>query len=236
MNTQKINTSLLTFVKIMAVSALVLAFVIPMLIPAKTEASMVTEMFKVLSGQHFHDSDTVVVEKKVYVNNPATKATISGYCYPNKNYANTNEMVNWSVFPLGGNGSYTYSWSGTDSLSGGSQSISKIYTRTGSKTASVTIYSSGASSLHVNCDSNIIVSDDNNNNNNNDDDDDLTVSCRPNTDNADTDERVTWTASVSGGTGSYRYDWDGTNNLSGSNNRVYKTYTSEGRKYASVTV
>jgi hypothetical protein len=51
--------------------------------------------------------------------------------------------VTWSASASGGNGRYYYSWSGTDSLYGNSQSISKLYSNTGLKTAYVTITSDG---------------------------------------------------------------------------------------------
>ena len=224
----------LTFSKIFAISTLVLAFVIPMLAPVNVEASMLTETLKVLSGQHFHDTETVTETKTVYVAAPTVIASvypISGYCYANSSSANTNDVVTWSVYASGGNGNYSYSWTGTDGLSGNFDSVSKVYYSTGSKNASVTIYSSGASSRVVNCSSNIIIYNDSNNNNS-----DLNISCSASDTSIDTNDNITWRASVSGGNGNYNYDWNGTDGLSSSNSSVSKTYYSEGTKYASLTV
>jgi hypothetical protein len=47
---------------------------------------------------------------------------------------------------------------------------------------------------------------------------------------------VTWTAYVSGGNGSYRYEWDGTDYLEGNGRSVDVRYHTSGPKNASVTV
>ena len=72
--------------------------------------------------------------------------------------------------------------------------------------------------------------------NNNDNNHDLEVDCEGSPSNPDEDETVTWTADVSGGSGSYHYDWSGTNGLSGSSRTVHKRYSSEGTKSATVHV
>ncbi|MBI4088659.1 hypothetical protein HY415_01035, partial [Candidatus Kaiserbacteria bacterium] len=50
-----------------------------------------------------------------------------------------------SYVTTGGDGSYTYSWHGTDSLAGPGTSVTKKYAATGTKTASITVTSAGAS-------------------------------------------------------------------------------------------
>ncbi|MBI2597467.1 hypothetical protein HYW41_04885 [Candidatus Daviesbacteria bacterium] len=73
---------------------------------------------------------------RCYVNNDINDVTI-----------NTGDAVTWSTSnPTGGTGTYSYSWSGTDSLSGTSQSVAKTYNTAGTQTASVTI-TSGSQSL-----------------------------------------------------------------------------------------
>ena len=49
------------------------------------------------------------------------------------------QPVNFSAIVGGGVSPYTYSWSGTDGLSGSSSSINKAYNSIGTKTASVTV-------------------------------------------------------------------------------------------------
>jgi len=147
-------------------------------------------------------------------------------CYANPANANVGDSLNWSAGVSGGNGPYSYSWSGTDGLVGNSSSISKVYTSAGYKNASVTVVS-GSQSVTSNCSANINQAVVVNN---------LTVSCSSNTSNADTDEDVTWQASASGGTGSYSYSWSGTNGLSGSNRNLVWSYDNSGTKRATVTV
>jgi len=62
--------------------------------------------------------------------------------------------VTWSSNVSGGTGSYTFSWSGTEALAGASGSVSKAYTTTGIKTASVSIASGGSS---ASCSSSVTV-------------------------------------------------------------------------------
>lgn len=62
--------------------------------------------------------------------------------------------VTWLASASGGVGSYTFSWSGTDALTGTSGSVSKVYTTTGVKTASVSAVSGNSS---ASCSSSINV-------------------------------------------------------------------------------
>ena len=69
---------------------------------------------------------------------------------------NLNKPVTWSVSPSGGSGIYTYSWSGTDLLSGSTQIVFKTYSSFGPKSASV-IVTSGASSVTTACSNTVLV-------------------------------------------------------------------------------
>lgn len=64
----------------------------------------------------------------------------------------------------------------------------------------------------------------------------LNASCVADKTTAAVGESVTWTASVTGGTGSYTYSWSGTDSLTGSTASVTKSYSSAGIKYATTTV
>lgn len=64
----------------------------------------------------------------------------------------------------------------------------------------------------------------------------LSVSCYATPNNPDTGDKVRWYANVYGGNGNYDYDWSGTNSLNSSSQNPTKTYSSEGTKYATVTV
>lgn len=64
----------------------------------------------------------------------------------------------------------------------------------------------------------------------------LSVSCYARPSNPETGESVRWYANVYGGSGDYDYDWSGTNSLNSSTKNPSKTYSTEGTKYATVTV
>lgn len=174
-----------------------------------------------------------------YPSNPPLQAPLNVTCYPNVLSARTGDNVSWYASAYGGNGSYNYSWTGTDGLSGYGSSISKRYYNTGYKSATVTVVS-GNQTISRNCDDTVNVYGDYYYNNpptyypptyyp-------LTVSCSANMTSAGTGVTVRWTAYVSGGTGSYSYSWTGTDSLSGSSQSVSRAYYNPGYKYATVTV
>jgi hypothetical protein len=154
----------------------------------------------------------------------------------------TNQAVNWQAQGVtGGNGTYSYYWSGTDGLTGSDKTITKSYTYPGSKTASLSI-TSGGQVFNTTCSTYVAPSDGTvytgnypyntypyNNGN-------LQVSCYATPANANMGDTVTWVTNVSGGNGSYTYSWTGTDGLSGSGQTVYKSYSNPGPKTATVTV
>lgn len=75
---------------------------------------------------------------------------LEGFCHSG-GQAEENQIVNWRVQASGGVGDYKYEWSGTDGLSGDTDSIMKSYSVIGNKVASVNI-TSGNESLEVKCD------------------------------------------------------------------------------------
>jgi len=74
-----------------------------------------------------------------------TSSTLDGSCYVSASNVSAGSVITWSATATGGNGSYSYYWSGDDSLSGTGSSISRIYNYSGTKNASVTITSNGQS-------------------------------------------------------------------------------------------
>lgn len=88
-----------------------------------------------------------------YPSNPQypTYNNLTAYCVANPTSATIGQNIIWTVYPTGGNGSYSYSWTGTDGLSyGNASAIQKVYTTGGSKTATVTVYSNGQT-ITANC-------------------------------------------------------------------------------------
>ena len=147
-------------------------------------------------------------------------------CSASPSSANINDSVAWSATATGGTGSYNYSWTGTDSLSGNSSSVYKNYDSAGTKLGTVTI-TSGSQSVTRTCQTviqSVVVQND------------LYVSCSASPSTVDTDEDVTWYANASGGNSSYSYDWSGTDNLDGSSRNVTWSYSDSGTKRATVTV
>ncbi len=83
----------------------------------------------------------------------------AGQCTATPNSINIGSASTWSTSNVtGGNGSYTYSWSGTDALSGTGSSVNKIYNTAGTKSASVAITSAGQTT-NVSCANTITVID-----------------------------------------------------------------------------
>jgi len=148
-------------------------------------------------------------------------------CSASPSSVDVDEDVTWRAYPSGGTGSYSYDWSGTDDLEGSSRNITWSYDDNGTKRANV-IVTSGGKSASASC--SVKVNDDNNNDN------DLSVSCYASPTTAQIGNRVNWYVSISGGDGDYDYDWSGTNGLNSSSRSTYKTYSSTGRKNATVTV
>ncbi len=151
--------------------------------------------------------------------------TLNGSCSVSPNSINSGGYLNWTASASGGNSSYSYSWTGTDGLYGNSSYVSKPYSTAGTKTGTVTI-TSGTQSISRDC-SAIVTTVVNNN---------LSVSCNVGPSTADVDEDVDWSASAYGGTGSYSYDWSGTDSLSGSRSNITWSYNDAGTKRGIVTV
>jgi hypothetical protein len=84
-------------------------------------------------------------------NTPPPDPVLSASCYgaPN-NVSTTPANITWTATSTGGTGSYTYSWSGTDSLTGTGSTLVKNYTATGTKQANVLV-TSGTATTSVNC-------------------------------------------------------------------------------------
>ena len=64
---------------------------------------------------------------------------LTGTCSVNPSSVSVGGYLNWSISAVGGNGSYTYYWTGTDGLSANSPSISKAYVTCGTKSGIVTM-------------------------------------------------------------------------------------------------
>lgn len=158
---------------------------------------------------------------------PPNNATLDGNCTISPSSVGVNQDVRFSANATGGNGYYTYSWTGTDGVSASGQSFTGRYQYPGYKTATVTITSGGQSisrSCSVSVDQNYISNSN------------MNVYCVASPTNANVGQNVVWTAYATGGNGYYTYSWTGTDNLSyGNASAIQKVYTSSGYKTATVT-
>lgn len=158
--------------------------------------------------------------------------SLSVSCYPNTYLTQTNATVGWSSSVWGGNGYYTFTWSGTDNLYGNSGYAMKQYTTVGTKSASLTV-TSGTQSATVNCGSTYInpgyqqtyptYYD-------------LGGSCVANTTYAKTGDVINWTASATGGNGTYSYMWSGDDVSYATGQFISKSYVYPGTKNMYVTI
>jgi hypothetical protein len=175
-----------------------------------------------------------------------TPINVSCTSYPQT--ANTGDYVNWTATVYGGNGSYTYTWSGTDGLSGyyGSNVSHRYYT-IGQKTANVTVTSSNGQTATQNCGTVNII---NNNYNYYNNSYPVTypttvypnnmgnqVACSASVPSATVGEAVTWNVEATGTYyGNTTYAWTGTDGLSSNQTSATTVYSTPGTKSAIVSV
>jgi hypothetical protein len=155
---------------------------------------------------------------------PEPTPDLTVQCVASDTSVEPGDAVTYQANPQGGNGSYSYSWSGSDNLSSSNKSTAITYTSTGTKTATVTVTSDGQTASD---DCEVAVTRQAVN---------LTASCRANVSSAEPGEKVTFTTDVSGGSGSYTYEWSGSDDLTGNRDTVTKSYDDEGNKNAHVIV
>ncbi len=101
----------------------------------------------------------------------AEPSQMTASCSASPSTLSVNNSTTWTANVSGGDAPYTYNWSGTDGLTGTNSTVSKTYSSTGSKSATVTITSADAQTRIVSCDATIQSSNGSNNsgsNNNND--------------------------------------------------------------------
>jgi hypothetical protein len=131
-------------------------------------------------------------------NCPQPTPAPAGTCYPNKNTVNVGEAVTWTAVASGGNGSFTYSWAGDEGKSGTGSVLTTSYSTPGTKNIIASI-TSGNYTIRRQCYVNVVNNTP-----------DLSVYCVANPGTANINENVTYSATVSGGTGNYSYSWSGT--------------------------
>ena len=68
---------------------------------------------------------------------------LSVSCTANTTFAPVGTTVTWTAYAQGGNGRYSYTWDGTDYLSGHDRNVGVVYNGAGQKTARVSVRSNG---------------------------------------------------------------------------------------------
>lgn len=154
----------------------------------------------------------------------------SATCAPMQLTGAVGQPVVWFSSVTGGDGTYVYSWSGTENLAGNAGTVQKTYGAGGEKFAALSVTSAGKT-VTVSCGTMQIgpsapvvaqlV---------------LGASCYAAPEKIAPGESATWLSIVSGVNAATSYAWDGTDNLSGDRPLVSKTYTTTGPKFALLTV
>lgn len=154
------------------------------------------------------------------------QSTLSVSCAPSSGSVSVAESMTWTASAQGGDGTYTYEWSGTDNLSGAGRTIDRSYATPGIKTASVTV-TSGGESATASCANNVFVSGTPN----------FGASCEVTPSSGVVgDTEFTWSAQVTNAPPPYTYTWEGSEGLSGTSQTVRKTYLTGGEKTGRVTI
>lgn len=171
--------------------------------------------------------DTYNSSSSYYAGTLASPLSVS--CAPMEAVASTGQTITWYTSTTGGGGRYQYTWSGTDGLFGTQSTVQKSYTTPGDKFATVTVVSEGQSVI-AGCVRSLSI---------------VPApplpprfgaSCYATPERITPGEATTWLAVISGAKNSVTYEWDGTDNLTGTGPAVFKTYTTNGLKHALLTV
>jgi len=157
---------------------------------------------------------------------------LSASCVASKNPIVLNEVVHFTATPAGGTGAYSYSWS--DGLSGATSTNGIAYSATGTKTASVTV-TSGDQSTTTNCSVLVKTQDNNGGGGGGGSNPNLALSCAANKSSVLVGEIVTFTATSTGGNGSYIYSWAGENIATNTTAIATTSYSTIGTKTATIT-
>jgi len=190
----------------------------------------------IVDGNSYNDTPVYAYDYPEY---PDRTDPLSISCYPMSLSAWEGDTIQWVAKVYGGNGSYHYTWTGTDSLSGNGSAVSKRYNSSGYKNATVSVISGNRTKSH-NCDMNVYIESDRDDNYypdypNYPQSYPISVSCSVSPSFIQTGGTATWKASATGGNGYFTYSWSGTEGLYGSGQNVYKRYYNAGTKYGTVT-
>ena len=112
------------------------------------------------NSQPYYNYNPTVYSTSYPTAYPITSSNSSGLnitCYVDPATVSVNQPVTWSANVTGGMAPYSYSWTGSDALSGINKSAIKYYGSAGSKNAIVTVTSADGRSSTRACDSSLAV-------------------------------------------------------------------------------
>lgn len=149
----------------------------------------------------------------------SSSENLSVTCKPNISTTFVGKTIRWTARARGGSG-YTYSWSGSDGLSGDKYYVSKVYETVGQKTASVSV-TSGSETVTTQCSSAVEVKEPW-----------VTGRCGVSVSPLSTGEtNIRWSSNMRTPVSTdIQYEWSGTDGLSSDKSYVTKTYSSGGTK------
>lgn len=165
--------------------------------------------------------------------NTNVREDIEAFCIPSISSGEVGDTVIWTVTQTGSN-KPLYHWTGSDGLSGNTAAVSKTYTSRGTKSAAVTITSTGGKrSTTVNCGSVIIGDRDDDDDDDDNDNDEFDLECIARPDEAEIGETVRWIAEVDGvDEDDVDFEWSG--DADGDDQEVTERYNREGTYRARV--
>ena len=145
-----------------------------------------------------------------------------GSCEVSPSNPEKGETVTWKANASGGNGNFTYRWSGD--VTGNSKTETEKYNSRGIKTGTVRITSDGKT-IERTC--SILIEDDR-------EDGDLGGYCEATPRNADEGDTITWKVTGTGGDGKYTYRWS--EDVSGNSRTETEKYNTSGLKTGKVRI
>ncbi|GEM_PF-1617931 len=154
--------------------------------------------------------------------------TLDIQCDVSPSRPEVDERVEWSVTVNGGDGNYTYRWTGD--ADGTSRTVYEEYNDEGEYEATIRVRDGQGEERSRVC--RIDVEEDEED----EDDEDLDVSCSVSDSRVRVGDDVTFSARVDGGSNPYDYRWDIDDNGDEEDRTVRVSFDSPGRKYAEVTV
>ncbi|MEK7184574.1 MAG: hypothetical protein AAB683_00355 [Patescibacteria group bacterium] len=172
-------------------------------------------------------------------------------CNANVTFAPIGTNIVWQANATGGNGSYSYNWTGADNITGYSKYLNTSYSSIGVKNALVTV-SSGNQTISQICTNTVTIGTpsyynaydytayNNSNINSYTLNNGFQIACYPDKTTTKIGTPVTWSVEAIApngiGNNSLSYIWSGTDNLSGTQNFAMHIYSTVGTKIANVTV